>query len=268
MRRLLPIALLSALAAAGAATAGGPSPGLSLGAAGVAGDGVRYVAVQAGRGTVVEKIRLRDGVVLRSRWLQGRLGIPLVAYDGTAGGLSHDRRTLVLASFAAAPSTTTTRLAILDAKSLRLRAQATLEGAFSVDALSPDGATLYLVQYTSLRYIDRYRVRAYDVAARRLLPGSIVDKREPKEPMAGAPVTRVTSQDGVWAYTLYSRADGTPFVHALNTAERFAVCLDLAWKGSFDALRKLDLRLSRDGAELLLVRRDGTRVTSIETPAG
>jgi hypothetical protein len=106
------------------------------------------------------------------------------------------------------------------------------------------------------------------VAAGRLVPGSIVDKREPKEPMAGAPVTRVTSPDGVWVYTLYSRADGTPFVHALNTAQRFAVCLDLAWKGSFDALRKLDLRLSRDGAELLLVRRDGTRVTSIETPAG
>ena len=96
------------------------------------------------------------------------------------------------------------------------------------------------------------------MAAGRLVPGSIVDKREPKEPMASAPVTRVTSPDGVWVYTLYSRADGTPFVHALNTAQRFAVCLDLAWKGSFDALRKLDLRLSRDG----------TRVTSIETPAG
>jgi len=267
MRSLLPIALLSALAAAGAASAGGPSPGLSLGAGGVAGDGVRYVAVQAGRGTVVEKIRLRDGVVLRSRWLDGRLGIPLVAFDGTAGGLSHDGRTLVLAGFTA-PGNSTTKLAILDAKSLRPRVETAFPGAFSVDALSPDGATLYLIEYTSLRYIDHYRVRAYDVAARRLVPGSIVDKREPKEPMAGAPGTRGTSPDGGWAYTLYSQADGTPFVHALNTAERFAVCLDLAWKGSFDALRKLDLRLSRDGGELVLVRRDGTRVTSIETPAG
>ena len=42
-------------------------------------------------------IRTRDGRVLRSTRLRAGFGVPLVAFDGTADGVSHDGRTLVLA---------------------------------------------------------------------------------------------------------------------------------------------------------------------------
>jgi hypothetical protein len=44
--------------------------------------------------------------------------------------------------------------------------------------------------------------------------------------MYGAPVTRVASPDGRWAYTLYQSTEH-PFVHALDTERRTAVCIDL-----------------------------------------
>src|SRR5439155_539595 len=73
----------------------------------------------------------------------------------------------------------------------------------------------------------RYRVRAYDLVAQKLLPGTIVDPREPDEVMAGVPVTRATTADGQWAYTLYARSSKPPFVHALDTMGREAFCIDL-----------------------------------------
>jgi len=76
-------------------------------------------------------------------------------------------------------------------------------------ALSPDGATLYLIQYTSRRDPTRYEVRAYDLPRDRLRPGAIVDPREPDERMRGFPITRSTSRDGRWAYTLYDGAGAT-----------------------------------------------------------
>src|SRR5256885_5593045 len=51
------------------------------------------------------------------------------------------------------------------------------------------------------------------------------DKSEAADPMRGVPVARVTGDHGRWAYTLY--ASGKPFVHALDTVARRAVCVDL-----------------------------------------
>ena len=67
---------------------------------------------------------------------------------------------------------------------------------------------MYLIQY-SPRDFSNYAVRAYDLGARRLLPEPVVDPREADEPMTGAPVTRVASADGRWAYTLYDSAPST-----------------------------------------------------------
>ena len=44
--------------------------------------------------------------------------------------------------------------------------------------------------------------------------------------MHGNPMTRATSADGRWAYTLYD-GNGHPFVHALDTAPATARCIDL-----------------------------------------
>ena len=69
-------------------------------------------------------------------------------------------------------------------------------------------------------------MRAYDLRAGRLLPKPIVDPREPGERMSGLPITRATSPDGRWEYTLYDGPE-YPFVHALDTERKQAFCIDL-----------------------------------------
>ena len=248
-------------AIAGAAADGGPGPGISIAGSGVTGPGgqLRYVTLPTATATVLEAIRTRDGAVLRWATIPGTFGIPLVAFDGSGGGLSRDLKTLVLASPPGPPGLAMgpgTRFAVVDTRTLKTRAVVDLPGGYSYDALSPDASTLYLIQYTSARNVNRYRVRAYDVVARRLLAGAIVDRREPG-PMTGSPMTRATSLDGRWAYTLYSRPSGRPFVHALDTVGRRAVCIDLPWRDRKNAIWGVRLTLS-DGRLVLSRRGVGT----------
>ncbi len=237
----------------GAAADGGRGPGISLAGTGVAGHGgqLRYVALPTGSGTVLEAIRVRDGAVLRWTTVPGTFGIPLVAFDGSGGGLSRDLKTLVLATPSVPPGVVGqgTRFAVVDTRTLKTRAVVDLPSGYSYDALSPDASTLYLIQYTSARNVNRYRVRAYDLVAKRLLAGAIVDRREPG-PMTGSPMTRTTSFDGRWVYTLYSRPSGRPFVHALDTVGRRAVCIDLPWRDRGNAIWGVRLTLGRSGLAL------------------
>ena len=126
-----------------------------------------------------------------------------------------------------------------------------LRGDFSFDALSPDGRLLYLIHYLSRRDPTRYEVRAYDVPAGRLLPAPIVDPREADERMRGLPITRVASADGRWHYTLYDGAGSHPFIHALDTVGRTAVCIDL--DGIAGRQDLYDLRLGLRGRRGLAV---------------
>jgi hypothetical protein len=258
MRKLV-VTLVAAVAAtsgaAGAAADGGPSPGVSTGWNGVLSRNgqVRYVAVTNARSTTVEVIRVLGGRVLRWTTVHGWYGIPAVAYDGSMGGLSHDGKTLVLASNpAAAGSASRTRFAFLKTRNLRLESTVSLRGSFSFDALSPDASTLYLIQYTNAQDYTQYRVRAYDLVQRQLVPGAIVDRREPDEQMNGGPVTRLTTPDGRWAYTLYARQSEAPFIHALDTVERKAYCIDLPL--GFSQQRQMGMRLRFHGAQRIDVR--------------
>ncbi len=52
-----------------------------------------------------------------------------------------------------------------------------------------------------------------------------MDPREPDEKMSGIPLTRTMSPDMRWVYTLYSGEHN--FVHALDTQEGTARCIDL-----------------------------------------
>jgi hypothetical protein len=232
--RLIALLALSLLAAAPAASGdGGPSPGAVTGLDGVrsATSSTRYVALAAGPRTTVAAIDTTDGRVLRYASVGGTYGVPLVAYDGSSGALSGDETTLVLSWFPTPPGPAiVSRFALLSTKTLRLRRAVTLRGSFSYDAVSPDGSTLYLIQYTSSRDWTRYRVRAFDVKSNRLVRGAIVDKREPDEQMRGFPLTRATPRGGGWAYTLYGRDSVRAFVHALDTRRGTARCIDLPWQ--------------------------------------
>ena len=212
MSRRVLIILLSALAAAVttplAAGDGGPAPGFAGGTGVATRDGrTHYVTVYGGDGTVVEAID-RHGTVLRYNWLPGNLGIPLVANDGSAGGLTRDGKHLVLASYADWPAFT--QFAVLKTTSFLAVRNITLNGYWSFDALSPDGRTLYLIQYFLRQNSQRYLVRAYDLTHGRLYKQPVSDRIE-KGTMTGWPVTRATSADGAWVYTLYLKGSGSAF---------------------------------------------------------
>jgi hypothetical protein len=227
----LPCALLSlallALLPASSAAGDGPATDRPAGPDGVLGPGgaVRFGALATGGGTAVTKAQVRGGRVLRANVLPGRWGVPVVAYDGTPGGLSGDGSTLVLVRTATTFPPKRTTLALLGANRLRVQRKVSLPGKWTYDALSPDASTLYLTQTLDPRR-GRYAVRAYDLRAGRLLPDPVVDPSEPDEPMRGFPVTRVTGPGGRWEYTLYAGGEH-PFVHALDTVRRESLCLDL-----------------------------------------
>jgi hypothetical protein len=246
--------LAATWAAIGAADGGGGSPGTLFGSPGVISqDGkTRYLALLAGRGTVVESVATRGGAVRRSRFLHGWYGVPMVAYDGSTGGLARNGRRLLLVSSPANLRRPVTRFVVLDPRTLGLRDQLALQGNFAFDALSPGGSVMYLIQYLGVPGPSgwSYAVRALNLNTRRLYPGAIVDTREPDEKMTGVPITRAHSRDGGWAYTLYSRTNKRAFVHALDTSHRRAFCVDLPWNASANWVGRV--RMHVDGRKLVL----------------
>jgi hypothetical protein len=248
MRRGLLAACAAALTFPAAAAADGlPVTGIDVGPSGVTTEtsAARFVALPVGDGdTLVARVRRDGGQVLRSRVLDGSFTVPAVALDATASGLSADGSTLVLIRPRERFPQRATRLAVLDARKLKLHEVLELRGDFSFDALSADGRTLYLIEYTSRRDPTRYAVRAYDLGASRLLPDPVVDPSEPDERMRGMPITRATTSDGRWEYTLYDGAGSYPFVHALDTQRSEALCIDLDALTGHIRLYELRLRLA------------------------
>jgi hypothetical protein len=219
------LAIVAALPAPAAAD-GLPGTGVVPSPVSAPGGEVEYVAKRAKRDTVLREQRLDGGPVLRSLDLRGRYSVPAVAYDGSPSGLSADGRTLVLINPRKRWPRKHTTFAVVDARRMELRRHIQLRGDFSFDAISPDGRLVYLIEYLSPRDVTAYAVRAYDMRARRLFPQPVVDPSEPDEDMSGVPMSRVSDAEGRWAYTLYSGAKH-PFVHALDTERRTAVCIDL-----------------------------------------
>ncbi|MGH3058411.1 MAG: hypothetical protein ACRDPP_09225 [Gaiellaceae bacterium] len=248
--------LVAAGAVAGQAGADGlPVGGVEVGPSGVTrpADDVRYVALRAGPNTLVARVEQAGGRVFGTRLLDGRFTIPAVALDGSAAGLSADGGTLVLIRPRTGFPRRETALAVLGTARLRLRESITLAGDFSFDALSPDGSLLYLVQYVDPRDPTRYVVRGYDLDRGRLLPEPVVDPKIFGKAMRGYPVTRAVSPDGRWAYTLYDGAGGHPFVHALDTAEGTAACIDVEALAGRTDLMDVRLAVAGGGAEVRIV---------------
>ena len=251
---VLALAVLIAAGLAGRARADGlPVLGVDVGGTGVAssaGD-ARYVTLPvAGRGTVVARVDPAGGRVLGSRPLAGDFTIPAVAYDGSASGLSADGRILVLIeprqSFPRAETTFT----VLSTPRLRPLRVVRLRGDFSFDAISSRGSLMYLIQYTVPTDASRYLVRAYDLHTGRLIAKPVTDPREQVDKIRGSPITRTSSTDGRFAYTLYDGAGSTPFIHALDTSRQTAHCIDLAMLVGSTHLWQLRLTLTNHGDTL------------------
>lgn len=269
MRKLLPllVALLAALAPAAASADGG---GILGGAASFTDPPYRYVTLTSRTRhplTLVERIDTRDSTIDRWWYLRGSYYLPAVALDGSPGGISADG-ILPLISLPRRYPPRHSRFALLDTR-LFLRhphrgsgaprhavTRLNLQGAYGFDAISPDGSRLYLIRNFFRRgEVSRYEVRALDVVSGRLLPGAIVDPKEPDERMQGSPVTRVSSRDGRWAYTLYTGPEET-FLHALDTVRGRAVCVDLPQLEHLREPFQLRLRLVDGGRRVVVYSRD------------
>jgi hypothetical protein len=257
---------LGAVAPTAATADGLPVLGVDVGSQGVAAhtSPIRYVTLRAGRKTVVARTAVGNGRVLGFTNVPGNFTIPAVAYDGSASGLSADAGTLVLIQPQLAFPRARTAFAILDAKRLKLRKLVTLRGDFSFDAISPHGRTMFLIQYVSALDPTRYNVRAFDLRSGRLVPNPIVDPHERQDAMRGSPLTRATSSNGRWAYTLYDGAGGTPFVHALDTSKRRARCIDLPMLAGRQDLGQLRITVT-PGSSTLSVGTAGQTLALIDT---
>jgi hypothetical protein len=139
------------------------------------------------------------------------------------------------------------RLQVIDNATGQVRRTLALRGDYSLDAISPDGRTVYVIRYLSA---DRahYAVQWLSTVRAQAVPHTVVEKGEPGEEMTGTAVSRDSSNE--WVYTLYDGGGHTPFIHALNTAERFTVCIDLdALEGRSD-LASLDVRADPNRVEV------------------
>lgn len=245
----------------GTAAGAGPWPGLAASVTDA--HGVVYLAKQQAQATIVTATQGSE--VLRTARLRGAFGVPAVTLNGTAGGLSVDGRLLVLAQ---PPSyetlRQTSRFLVLRTAGLRVSRAVALKGDFGYDALSPDGRTLYLLQHRSVRGPE-YAVRAYDLRTGRLWKQVIVDKRTPDEQMNGYPVARTSSAAGVWVYTLYRKVSGEPFIHALNTSGRYALCIDFAWTRGSDSIWQLRLSLNESDHLLSVLVPGGEPAVKVDT---
>jgi hypothetical protein len=265
MRRLWAAALVIAfvMAAPGAAARAcidcGAPAGPTIGGAGTTapGGGDHYVTL-SGHGTTVVRIDAAGAV---NRWaaLAGSWGVPLVAGDGSTGGVSGDGGTLVLERISYVYPKRITRFAVLGTGSLRVRDTVTLHGDYSFDAISPDGSLLFLIEHPIPGGISNYLVRAYDLRHDRMLRRIIREDDEPSPVMNGIAVTRATSSDGAWAYTLYDQGRGRMFVHALDTVRGRAHCIDLPRVRS-GGVAVLDLDVDRSRLDVLVAGEELARI--------
>jgi hypothetical protein len=238
-----PLLILLALVCIPAATAAGPWLG-------TASNGVaEYTATSHGKTTV-----LADGS--HRLTLAGKWGLPRVTLNNDVGGLSADGRRLVLAQDDVAHRNGTlsrvSSFAVIGTKPLKLLATVKVRGDFGFDALSPQGRMLYLIQHVSQENLFQYRVRAYDLMKHRLLPRVIADKRQRDWNMNGYPVGRATTPDGRWVYTFYANENNYPFVHALDTVNRTAVCIGIPFDWTADQQEIYETTLRLDGGKLAI----------------
>jgi hypothetical protein len=261
---LISIAWAALLPAGSAGAAGAPMPSSASMKAGTfaPGGSERLITRRAGDDTLVAALRRRDGELLRSRTVRGRWGIAPVAFDDATTGLSADGRVVVLVRPERRYPPTSTRLAVLDARTLAVRREIPLAGFFTLDAVSRDGRWAYLIEYASEDVLD-YRVRALDTETGRLAARDVVDPRSPGEQMGGLPMTRAMSHDGRWAYTLYGGGEET-FIHALDTAGRPAACIDLEMLAPDSDLTGYRLRVSGDGGRIDVRAPDRSLVATVD----
>ncbi len=144
---------------------------------------VLYATQSSGASTVIRAIDPVAGTVERETSVAGDWQLPAIGLDRDPGGLSADGRTLVLEEATTGAGTEpSTRFSIVSTAGTTAARMITVPGRLTFDALSPDGRLMYVLDHVSDL---TYSVRQIDVASGRLAEGTIVDKRNADERMAG-----------------------------------------------------------------------------------
>lgn len=212
------------------------------------------VAATPGNGkTLVKELEVQPEPPGRSQSIEGAWRLPTIGADALPVGVSTDGQTIVLVAASPGANDGVSRFAVLSRTFDRKPEIVELRGSFEYDALSPDGSTLYVVEHLAGPPDGHYQVRAFDVATGILRDGVIVDKENLGETMAGWPIAQVRRSNG-FVFTLYRGAEH-PFIHALSSADGWAVCIDLPATGSDNADAALDWGLtpSPDGRSIFAV---------------
>lgn len=201
--------------------------------------------------TIVRDLVVQPGFDGGSTTIEGAWRLPTIGPDPVPVGVSVDGDTIVLVF--ATQGGPTSRFAILRRGFPKPAYIIDLRGRFDYDALSPNGSTLYVVQHLDTDEGGKYQVRAVDVGTGALADGVIVDKRNIDEQMAGYPLAQVRREDGL-VLTLYQGLEH-PFIHALDSVDSWAVCIDLPTSGPDDAAAAADWGLAEapDGASIYAV---------------
>ena len=183
--------------------------------------------------TVVAAFTVENVENPASLTLDGTWRLPTIGDDPQPVGLSGNASTLVLVDTSTGPANApVSRFASCLRRSRDKPRIISLHGTFDFDAISTDAQWLYVVEHLAAPPAGHYQVRQVDVASGRLQTGVVVDKSNPGETMAGWQLGQVRLAGGR-VLTLYRGAEH-PFIHALDTVNSFAVCIDLPATGAGD----------------------------------
>src|SRR5579859_377894 len=204
-----------------------------------------YTAHPQNGQTTITITDTQTGATLRSFPLAGNYTTAAQKY--TTSELTPDGRWLAL--LAQGQNDKASTIALVDTQTAQSRL-IQLQGAFDLDAISPDGSRLYLLQHDEDQP-GHYYVKRFDVSSNQLADGYIVDKFATSwDSMSGLALTRRMSADGTVAYTLYTdQARNIAFVHILPLTSSYplARCITLPAGKTTDLLRHYTLALSSDG---------------------
>jgi hypothetical protein len=247
-------------------------------------DGATVYALDDGRNkTTIRAYDLASGNELRQIVLDGQYFVPDEIATQTLA-ISRDGRRMLLRRAATDAQLKAwqksgqprSEFAVLDTDFTRPPVLFDLAGEFWFDALSRDGRWVYLIeiqdQYPmsySPEKAPNYQVRAYEVDEGRLRPDPVVDKRE-VEQMNGYRRASAFSPNGEWLYSMYTRYDEGPFIHALNLSNQAALCIDLPFPASrdFEADLLWSMAVSRDGKMLYAVNGMTGQVAQVHAANG
>jgi DNA-binding beta-propeller fold protein YncE len=210
-----------------------------------------YTAVSQNGQTFITVTNAHNGANIHMFTIPGTYST--AGQDYTTAVLSADGHWLALRKIGETGSIST--IALVDTQASKLFKTIQLNGDFDLDAISPDGSRVYLLERLNDQ-AGHYYVRLYDVSQNQLADGRIVDKSIPDDIMSGSALTRQMANGGTIAYTLYTDTiHNIAFVHILPLAGHYvgARCLDLPAGKASELLHYYTLALSSDGNTLYAV---------------